>query len=80
MNGKGDTPRPYDKKKWDQEYERIFSKEASCTHCSGSGFIGSELNIMRCGECGGSGRAHRVTNPPRNDSSGVSSSAPKTYE
>ena len=28
--GKGDTPRPVDKRKYDKNYDRIFSKDKKC--------------------------------------------------
>jgi hypothetical protein len=42
--GKGDTPRPVNKKKFDQNYDRIFSKKKS-------GFTVDECKL-KCPECG----------------------------
>lgn len=36
MSGKGDTYRPVNKKKYDENYERIFGRK--CLACSGLGY------------------------------------------
>lgn len=58
--GKGDTPRPTDKKQYDENWIRIFGVE--CSACKGVGFIknftgnGNEFEKENCLVCYGLGK------------------------
>ena len=46
MNGKGDSRRPFDREKWEKNYDRIFEQE----HCK---HPGCKCHITHpCEECG----------------------------
>jgi hypothetical protein len=58
--GKGDWPRPVNKKKYDANYDRIFGR--ICTMCNGRGYFWDWCQMQKkmlktsCIICGGKGR------------------------
>lgn len=69
--GKGDKPRPANKKVYDREYERIYGRE--CTACRGKGFHWDECTLTKkmvktnCLLCNGTGKAKHQPGCPDND-------------
>jgi len=64
--GKGDTPRPVNKKKYDEGYIRIFGQ--TCPNCEGLGIerlyppsaIIDEDVYVYCSKCNGKGKVYDV--------------------
>ncbi len=51
MSGKGDTPRPVDKAKYEQNYDRIFGKHCRCLD-NGRGYPVQDFKTTLCRRCG----------------------------
>lgn len=59
-SGKGDSPRPVNKKQWDVNWLQVFGKV--CQECEGFGYIvGEEFdgNQTSCLVCGGIGKVEK---------------------
>jgi DnaJ-class molecular chaperone len=58
MNGKGDTYRPVDQKKYNINWLRIFGME--CPVCKGRGYSSNGDIIVMCKECDGNGFVEKL--------------------